>query len=167
MKKILITLAHFLFQSRKIKTETINFAKQIYYKNILEIGSGKNPSKRYFNKTNKFMMSDANPVIANCRKIDICNLKIKDTYDLIICINVLDDIFNYQKAVNAMFKALKKHGQIFLIVNGFYPLHDLPNDYWRFTEYSLRKIFSKFKKVNIKKIGFNYFPFYYILIAKK
>ena len=94
-------------------------------------------------------------------------MKIKDTYDLIICINVLDDIFNYQKAVNAMFKALKKGGQIFLVVNGFYPLHDLPNDYWRFTEYSLKRIFYQFSKIKIKIIGLKYFPSYYILIANK
>jgi len=167
MKKALIKLAHLFFQSWQVESELKNFAQQIHYKNILEIGSGNNPSERFFDKTNKFIMSDNEPKITNCMKIDVCKMRDKNKYDLIICINVLDDIFRYQKAVDNIFRALKNNGQIFLVVNGFYPLHDLPNDYWRFTDASLRKIFSKFKEVNIKKLGIKYFPSYYILIAKK
>lgn len=167
MKKILLFIIHVLFQSRRVDVEVRQFAKSIKSKNILEIGSGRNPRKDYFDSTNKFTMSDISPVSRECRKIDVCKMKINNIYDLIICANVLDDIYDYQKAVGNIYKALTKHGQILLIVNGFYPLHDLPNDYWRFTEYSLEKIFSQFRKVEIKTIGLEYFPSYYILIAEK
>lgn len=167
MKKILLSIVHVLFQSRRVDYEVQKFAGGIKSKNILEIGSGKNPRRNYFDNTNSFTMSDIYPASRECIKLDVCKMKIKNIYDLIICVNVLDDIYDYQKAVGNIYKALTKHGQILLIVNGFYPLHDLPNDYWRFTEYSLQKIFSRFNKVEIKIIGLKYFPSYYILIAKK
>lgn len=160
-------LAHLFFQSWRVEKELKKFAQQIHRKNVLEIGSGKNPSKRFFDKNNKFIISDINPKIKNCKKIDVSKMRLKNKYDLIIAINVLDDVFQYQKAVDNIYNALKKDGQIFLVVNGFYPLHDLPNDYWRFTEASLRKIFSRFKEAEIKKIGIDRFPSYYILVAKK
>lgn len=167
MNKLLLALVHIVFQSRKIEVEILNFAKQIKNNNILEIGSGRNPRKDYFDYTNEFTMSDINPRSRDCRKLDVCKMEIQNAYDLIICVNVLDDIYDYEKAVNNIYRALKKHGQIFLIVNGFYPLHDIPSDYWRFTEYSLKKIFFLFRKVKIKRIGLKYFPSYYILVAEK
>jgi SAM-dependent methyltransferase len=167
MKKILRTLVHIVFGSHKVEREIKRFAKGIHNKDILEIGSGKNSAKRFFDKTNGFVMSDIKPQAENCRKLDVLKLKETEKYDIIVCVNVLDDIFNYQKAVDNVHKALRKNGKLFFIVNGFYPLHDLPNDYWRFTEASLKKIFSKFSELNVRKIGIEHFPSYYVLEAGK
>lgn len=166
-KKIVQTIVHILFQSGKVRLSVREFAKKIKNQEILEIGAGKNSVKCFFDKSNKFFISDKNPQILGSLKIDVSKMKLKNRFNMIVCVNVLDDIFNYQKAVDNIFAALKKNGICYVVVNGFYPLHDLPNDYWRFTENSLKKIFTKFHEVNIKKIGFNYFPSYYIIIAKK
>lgn len=166
-KKIIQTIVHILFQSRKVRLSVRVFAKKIKNQKILEVGAGKNSVNCYFDKSNNFFISDINPQILGSLKIDVNEMKFRNRFNLIVCVNVLDDIFDYQKAVDNIFVALKKNGICYVVVNGFYPLHDLPNDYWRFTEHSLKRIFAKFNKVDIKKIGFNYFPSYYIVIAKK
>lgn len=166
-KKIIQTIVHTLFQSGKVRLSIREFAKKIKNQEILEIGAGKNSVKSLFDKSNNFIVSDKNPQIPGFLKIDVNKMKFKNRFNLIVCINVLDDIFDYQKAVDNIFVAMKKNGVCYIVVNGFYPLHDLPNDYWRFTENSLKKIFTMFHKIDIKKIGFNYFPSYYIVIAKK
>lgn len=167
MNKLIKTIIHLIFQSKKVQSEIQKFAKNIHNKNILEIGSGSNPTQKYFDSTNIFTKSDLNPKNADCKKIDLTNLTTIHKYDLIICINVLDDIYDYQRAVNNIYNALKTGGTCYLIVNGFYPLHDIPNDYWRFTRYSLSKIFNKFKGVKISIIGLSQFPSYYIVKATK
>ena len=167
MKKILKFFVNLVYESRKVNIELKNFAKNIKNSNILEIGSGKNPCIQYFDKSNNFVMTDIHPMNFKTIKLDICNMKYKNIYDLIVCINVLDDVYDFKKTINNVYKAVKNNGQIYFVVNGLYPLHDLPNDYWRFTEYSLKKIFSSFNTVKIKTIGYKYFPFYYIIIAKK
>lgn len=166
-KKVIKVTVHLLFQSEKVHLSVREYAKKIQNQEILEIGAGKNSVKSLFDKTNKFFVSDKNPQIPGCLKIDVNKMKFQKRFNLIVCLNVLDDIFDYQKAVDNIFAALKKNGVCYIVVNGFYPLHDLPDDYWRFTENSLKVIFTKFRQVDIKKIGFNYFPSYYIVIAKK
>jgi len=167
LKRILLWPIHFVYQSKRIKKEIANFAQNIHNKAILEIGSGKTPAIDLFDKSNKFVLSDIAPQLPGTLKIDVAQMDIAGEYDLLVCINVLDDVFEYQRAVDNMHKALKDGGKVFLVVNGFYPLHDLPDDYWRFTESSLRKIFAKFKEIQIKKIGLSRFPSYYILTATK
>ena len=154
------TIIHLIFQSYKVRKEIRKFAQNIHGKNILEIGSGNNSSGKYFDNTNKFTESDIN-------EIDATKMQFKEEYDIIICVNVLDDIFEYQKAVDNIHNALKQKGYAFVVVPVFYPLHDIPNDYFRFTEFSLKKIFSKFSRVIIESIGIKRFPSYCIVNAVK
>jgi len=167
MNNLIKTIAHIAFQSSKVEKETKRFANRIKSKKILEIGSGNNSSIKFFDSSNEFTSSDLNPKSKECLKLDAAKMSFKNKYDLIISINVLDDIYDYQKAVDNIRTALKKNGKVFIVVNGFYPIHDIPYDYWRFTEFSLRKIFSKFKNIKIKYLGLKRFPSYYILEAEK
>lgn len=167
MNTLIKHIIHLFFQSHKVQIAIKDFAKSVHNKKILEIGSGPNPSKKYFDDSNEFIMSDLSPSLPGCLKIDLSKMKYEDIFDVVISINVLDDIYDYQKAVNNIYRSLKKGGKCFLIVNGLYPLHDLPHDYWRFTPYSLSKIFSHFSKVKINTIGISKFPSYYTLIATK
>lgn len=167
MKKITLAFIHFLFQSFRIDGEIKRFAKRIHNEKILEIGSGDNSSKRYFSKDNEFTESDICPSHKNVLKLDITKMKFREKYDIIIAIHVLDDVFDYQTAIKNVYNALKKGGRIFFVVPAFYPLHDIPRDYFRFTEFSLKRIFDDFRKVKIKYIGLRRFPLYYIIEAEK
>jgi hypothetical protein len=49
----------------------------------------------------------------------------------------------------------------------FYPLHDIPNDFWRFTPFALEKILRVFSSVNVRICGISRFPTGYFAVAKK
>ena len=42
-------------------------------------------------------MTDIHPMNFKTIKLDICNMKYKNIYDLIVCINVLDDVYDFKK----------------------------------------------------------------------
>ncbi len=169
IKKIL----HLILGSKKTDNYIKNFARRIHGKEILEIGSGKKVNNEYpysfkdmFDDSNKFIQSDINPDFGH-NVIDINKIKFKNKFDVILCASVLEHDFYFQKAVDNIYNALKKNGTVIVTVPALYPLHDEPNDYWRFTEHSLKILFKKFKEVKIYRTGFRKLPFLYILDAKK
>ena len=81
--------------------------------------------------------------------------------------NVLEHVYDFQKGIDNMYRALKENGELVVFVPMFYPLHDEPHDYWRFTEHALRMIFNKFKGNDIKRSGFRQFPIAYFMILGK
>ena len=46
-------------------------------------------------------------------------------------------------------------------------LHGEPNDFWRFTEHSLRKMLKDFRQISIKHSGISQLPFAYYVEATK
>lgn len=49
----------------------------------------------------------------------------------------------------------------------FYPLHDEPHDYWRFTEHALRMLLADFSEVRIDCSGPRKAPVFYFATAIK
>lgn len=156
MKKIIRLAVHRLTNIRSFQHKKIAaFAKDKENLKILEIGSGKKIDGKYqfsfegfFSEKNDFIQSDivkeyGHPVV------DITTMKYKEVFDVILCMNVLEHVYDYQKGINNIYKALKPNGTAVITVPFMYPLHDEPNDYWRFTEHSLRKLLGGFSNVKI------------------
>ena len=166
-------LVHKILGAKNVDVYIKNFAKKIDDKSILEIGSGKPIKnsypysfKHFFNDSNEFIQSDINPNFGH-KVIDANKMNFKNRFNVIICASVLEHDFYFQKAIENIYKSLKKNGVALITVPALYPLHDEPNDYWRFTEHSLRRLLSKFKDLKIKRTGFRKLPFMYIVEAKK
>lgn len=74
----------------------------------------------------------------------VYNLPFKESeFDVILCISVLEHLENPQKAVNEMGRVLKRGGILIVAAPFLFPMHDVPNDYWRFTKYGLKYLFCK------------------------
>ena len=92
----------------------------------------------------------------------------ENKFDVILCMNVLEHVYDFKRAIASIYKALKIDGYAIIFVPVFYPLHDEPGDYWRFTEHSLRRLLNKFKIVKFTHSGVRQFPFaYFIQVQKK
>lgn len=173
-KYVIRAIVHAIFRLRTFNNRCIKkFATNIKNKKILEVGSGKEKDKKYaysvkefFDSSNEFIQSDISKEYGH-KVIDITKIKYKNEFDVIICANVLEHVFNFHKAIENMYAALKSGGILIIFVPVFYPLHDEPNDYWRYTEYSLKKLLIKFKEVKIKHSGIRAYPFGYYIEAKK
>lgn len=135
-----------------IKRKIINSFDKIFSKNdtIIDVGCGNNP---YYHKKikGKIICSD---IIKTKRGHIICDasslpLK-KSKSGGIVCVNSLYYYKNPFEAINEFSHALKKRGKLVIITPFMYPIHDIPQDKYRFTEYGIKEILKN--DFNIKKI---------------
>lgn len=106
----------------------------------LDIGAGGSSYDRFFpNRVSIDVDPKRNPDIV----ADAHELPFKDgEFQIILCTEVLEHLRNPRVAIAEMYRVLKPKGLLILTTRFVYPLHDTPNDYWRFTVYGLRELFS-------------------------
>ncbi|MDP8922782.1 MAG: class I SAM-dependent methyltransferase [Chloroflexota bacterium] len=65
-----------------------------------------------------------------------------DTVDAIVCTEVFEHLVDPAAAAREMIRVLKPGGKLVLTTRFCFPLHDRPGDYWRFTPYTLARLFA-------------------------
>jgi ubiquinone/menaquinone biosynthesis C-methylase UbiE len=140
---------------------------------VLEIGSGRQDMGHNayslvhaFPNAGEFVQSDFNPEFGH-RVIDVTDMDVDQEFDLILCMYVLEHVFDVHAAVENMRKALKPGGRVVIAVPHLYPYHDEPIDFWRFTEYSLRRLCRDYSAVEIRRRGIRRFPKGLMVIATR
>ena len=121
---------------------------------ILDLGCGSNPS---YHKSMKGKIICLDIIKTNKTHIisDADKLPFKpNSFDKIISVNsfyYFKNPFNVVKSIN---KILKKGGKLVLVLPFYYPIHDAPDDKYRFTEYGLRTLLENdFRIERIETIG--------------
>tara|TARA_B100001996_G_scaffold360576_1_gene326676 strand:+ start:379 stop:903 length:525 start_codon:yes stop_codon:yes gene_type:complete len=170
--KIIKLLIQILLPTRRPQHRYLNSIASNYTNlDILEIGSGNesiNQSfKHIFNNASSFIQTDINNSYGH-KYLDITKkIEIEEKFDLVLCTNVLEHIFETKLAIKNLNYLLKDKGHLLVAVPFAYPLHDEPEDFWRFTEHSLKKLFSDFTILTIKRTGIPQFPSQYIFLLQK
>ncbi|MAV60989.1 MAG: hypothetical protein CMQ83_01335 [Gammaproteobacteria bacterium] len=143
------------------------------YKNldILEIGSGdttlNQSAEPIFHNASSFIQTDINDNYDH-KYLDITGqIQIEEKFDLVLCANVLEHVFDTTSAIKNLNYLLKEKGHLLVSVPFIYPLHDEPEDFWRFTEHALKKLFSDFIILEINRTGIRQFPTQYIFLLQK
>lgn len=108
---------------------------------VLDIGAGSYPRYKNLFTFDEYVSMD----IAPGKGIDavgkIENIPFPDnSFDSIICTQVLGDVFDVEKAFLEIKRVLKPHGKALITESLIDPLHDEPHDFWRFTSHSLRQL---------------------------
>lgn len=86
--------------------------------------------------------------------VDIMDMKYADnSIDSFVCVNVFEHIPDPQKAIQEIYRCLKPGGRIFLVVPFMYPLHGLPNDFYRFSSSSLSNMLVGFDVLRFQHLG--------------
>ncbi len=173
-KEILREIIHLTFRVRQFNNKCIkSFAVDVKNKKILELGSGKKykgwyyySAKQFFDNSNKFIQSDIVQEYGH-KIIDVTDMNCSSEFDIILCMNVLEHVFDFHKAIDNLYNALKPGGIAIIFVPVLYPFHDEPDDYWRFTEHSIKKLLKNFVNVEIKHSGIRQLPFAYYVEAIK
>lgn len=166
--KLARALAHLLLPNKRFTYKQVKiFAQGLEKKNVLEIGSGNDTLKSFFPQST-FIESDLFPSERQIR-YDVTKSKYKHKVDAIICASVLEHIYEFEKALNNMFYSLNKGGKLLVIVPFLYPLHSIPFDFWRFSEFTLTKKLEDlgFKNVKVNHNGLKRFPISYAVFAVK
>lgn len=117
-------------------------------KKVLDIGSGGSSYGRFFpNRLTVDIDPDRNPEIV----ADAHTLPFEDnSFEVILCTEVLEHVRNPQQVINEFKRVLKPEGQVILTTRFIYPLHDIPNDFWRFTRYGLEELFKEWNILEIQ-----------------
>jgi len=118
---------------------------------VLDIGCGDKP---YYHKSIKAKIVCVD--IKHTKKAHIIGNAIalplkKDKFNGVVCINSLYYYDNPLIAVKEFSNVLKKNGKLVIITPFMYPIHDVPDDKYRFTEYGIKQLLKD--DFDIKKIS--------------
>jgi len=88
------------------------------------------------------------------------------SYDNIICLNVLEHIYNFQNVIDESYRILKPGGSYILSVPFLFNIHGSPDDYFRYTKSSLEKMLADrgFGEIKIQEIGLGFFSLVFQVI---
>jgi SAM-dependent methyltransferase len=85
---------------------------------------------------------------------DICALFMHfpaESFASVFMIEVLEHVERPAEALHQVWEVLQPGGTVVISVPYIFEIHDAPNDYWRFTEFGLRKLLSNFSQVKIER----------------
>lgn len=80
---------------------------------------------------------------------DACDLPFKDdSIDIIILKNVLEHIKTPTKALNEIYRVLKKDGILYIKIPFLQPFHAVPNDFQRYTYNGIKELFQNYEELD-------------------
>jgi len=152
-----VTQQNYLVNSRLSKLLKRGVEKYLVEKKavVLDIGCGRKPYQPFFlGKTALYIGIDIKPG----EFVDILgdgkNLPFKEScFSACLCLQVLEHLDEPKTVIEEVFRVLKSGGLLYLSTHGNWPIHGAPNDYWRWTEYGLRKMLANFHIEEISRCG--------------
>jgi SAM-dependent methyltransferase len=148
-----------LYLHRKKILESLLKARQFLTGNLLDVGCGIKPYKSILNTVTytgiDISLSPHNQGNFDCL-FDGLNIPFDDnSFDSILCTEVLEHASDPVKLFNEIYRVLKKGGFAFISVPMFIEHHESPYDFRRFTYFGIQKLAleSKFTIVSIEDRG--------------
>ena len=141
------------------------YAQKIQGK-VLDVGAGKSPYRPFFKNAKEYIRLEHCDYPGIDITADITKrIPLKDgEIDSIVCFQVLEHIKEPQKAIDEMYRVLKKGGCCLLTTHMAAPLHGEPYDFYRFTKYGLADLFKKFKHIEIRPNGGSVLSIFQLII---
>ncbi|MCM8787955.1 MAG: class I SAM-dependent methyltransferase [Candidatus Omnitrophica bacterium] len=137
-----------------LELELLPLLSKLKVKRVLDVGSKDSPYKNkisYKEYKRLDISKESNPdYVADLHNLN--NLP-RNYFDLVLATEVLEHLYNPEKAIDEIYKILRNGGICIATTRFFYHYHPDPKDYYRFTKDSLEYLFRKFKKVEIHSHG--------------
>lgn len=141
-------------QTRFIETET----KGKHFPVVVDIGVGAAPHKKFI-AHDRYIGVDIEDrggvpdvLIEDINK----GLSLPDgTADLVLCTEVLEHTKDPHLVVRELGRITKKGGTVLLTTPMVWPLHEAPNDHFRFTQYGAEHLFKEAGFTEIRSLGSN------------
>ncbi len=127
-----------------------------YLGNLIDLGCGEAIYKDFFLQyCDKYTGVDWTKTQHNSKADIVSDLNIQidlkdEVADTTISLSVIEHLCEPQVFLNESYRILKKNGYMILQVPWQWGLHEIPNDYFRYTPYGLRYLFEKSGFKNIK-----------------
>jgi hypothetical protein len=121
---------------------------------VLDVGGRRtsNNVTNYILYQNNFIYLDKFSDDKRDLKVDLEKLNSRQDYqfDNVFLINVLEHVYNFNNCLNNCYSFLRKGGNFFGSTPFMFRIHSSPNDFFRFTEQSLRRGLESAGFINIK-----------------
>lgn len=149
---------HFYLELNSI-IESLSYAIKKYAKGaVLDIGCGNKPYENLFTHCEKYIGCDV--IQSSQNKADIIctatEIPLKSSsFQTIICTQVIEHVENYNKMISEAFRLLECDGVLILSGPMYWPLHEEPYDFYRFTKHGFKYILEQagFEIIEIKPNG--------------
>lgn len=143
----------------------------------MEVGAGRKSRSALFLEAN-YTSTDVQWHEGIDQLMDVNSIPYRDnSFDLVVCTNVLEHVPTPRRAIGEMHRCLKAGGALFLVVPFLFPVHDIPHDYFRFTEYALLDLLHDWSVVDVRRVYWfgalarylrlDSFVLYYVVLATK
>ncbi len=154
MKKVLLTIADRLGLTDKLVRRRIDHFLQAHAtsERTLDVGGGSGPYKKYFPNRVCIDAEAGEGVDAVGDAHDLSRFR-DGEFARVLCTEVLEHLHTPQKAVDEMRRVLASGGILVLTTRFIFPLHNVPDDYFRFTRYGLAHLFREWKRVEVREEG--------------
>jgi SAM-dependent methyltransferase len=112
---------------------------------VLDAGAGKTPYKRLFSharyESADFCQVDQKSYGEITYVCDLARIPVPDDqYDLVLLTQVLEHVPEPKPVLQELFRVLKPGGAIWLTAPLFFEEHDIPFDFYRYTQYGLKHL---------------------------
>lgn len=141
---------------------------------LLDIAPQDYEGARQFFKKSIIKTFDINPDSGADYIADICvnnkSLIPNNSFDFILCTEVLEHTLNPFDAVNEIYRLLKNKGLVFISAPFNFRIHGPLPDCWRFTEHGLRVMLKKFEVLELDSVETQdraLMPIHYTVVARK
>lgn len=154
------TIFHPQYTIVKFQKEAIDEAKKYAKGKLIDIGCGRMPYRKELEplvdsyigvdhpQVSKLYKSDVKPeVLADAKKLPFGN----NCFDIALLIQVLEHVDAPDKVIKEAARVLKPDGVLIISVPFFYPLHDMPYDFGRYSPTALKN-FIKESNLRLLKI---------------
>ncbi len=86
-----------------------------------------------------------------------------EKFDAVLCMNVLEHVYDFNNVISETFRVLKKGGRFICAVPFMHHIHASPDDYFRYTRSAIEEMLkeNKFENIDIREIGTGPFSLFY------
>jgi SAM-dependent methyltransferase len=132
---------------------------------ILDCGCGEKPYLPFFENISSLYIgidrTRGKQVDIVC---DVEKLPLRSQYfNVVLCTQVIEHVTSPETLINEIQRVLKNDGYLFLSTHGVWPVHAAPFDFWRWTDFGLKKMLEDFSMVKIYECGGNIASFFQIM----
>lgn len=106
-----------------------------------------------------FSGSDMSPGLGVDQLHDLHSLGIRDrSIGTALLIDTIEHVQNPRLALAELHRCLKEDGVLLLTSHFFFPIHQFPADYWRFTAQGITALLDEFGRSHSGEVGLKLFP---------